>query len=130
MVAWMEHPPTRKVIHVDRDACFASIEQRDNPALAFKTARAFGRTVKVKFADFRLATRSRTSPGTVGEHAQLCLASLHHARSVFPAETGTRLVGATVSKFETPVREDNGLPLFRCAAGRAGAQVPVPAGLA
>jgi DNA polymerase-4 len=33
MVAWMDREPTGKIIHVDVDAFFASVEQRDNPAL-------------------------------------------------------------------------------------------------
>ncbi len=70
--------------------------------------------MKVKFADFRLTTRSSSYPGMVTEHAQLRQAALDLIRVVFPVGKGIRLVGVTVSNFETPVREKSGLPLFGC----------------
>jgi DNA polymerase-4 len=96
-----------------------------------ETTQAFGRTVtvKVKFADFRQVTRSRSFPGAVVAHAQLRQASLDLVRLVFPPEKGIRLVGVTVSNFETPMGEDNGLPLFGFAVGRADAQASVLARL-
>jgi len=33
MVRWMDREPTRKVVHVDMDPFFESVEQRDDPAL-------------------------------------------------------------------------------------------------
>jgi DNA polymerase-4 len=94
-----------------------------------ETAGAFGRTVtvKVKFADFRQVTRSRSYPGVVVAHEQLRQASLDLIRLVLPAEKGIRLVGVTVSNFEAPVRADDGLPLFGSAVDRADARVSVPA---
>ena len=64
-------------------------------------AQAFGRTmtVKVKYFDFRNITRSRSRPDLVASHAALRAASLDLIRSVLPTETGTRLVGGTVSNF-------------------------------
>jgi DNA polymerase-4 len=96
-----------------------------------ETARAFGRTVtvKVKFADFRQVTRSRSYPGVVAEHIQLRQASLDLIRSVFPPEKGIRLVGVTVSNFEAPLHEDRGLPLFGFSADTADPQAPIPAEL-
>ena len=82
-------------------------------------------TLKVKFADFRQVTRSRSYPGAVAEHAQLRQASVDLIRSVFPPEKGIRLVGVTVSNFEAPLREDDGLPLFGSAVCSADALVPV-----
>lgn len=78
-------------------------------------AQAFGRTVtvKVKFADFQLITRSRTQPRIVDTQADLRDASLALIRSVLPTEKGIRLVGVTVSNFERPVGADGeALPLF------------------
>ncbi len=76
-------------------------------------AQAFGRTVtvKVKYADFRLITRSRSHPLPVATREQLFRASLDLIRSVFPPETGIRLVGVTVSNFGA-VEERPPLPLF------------------
>ncbi len=78
-------------------------------------ARAYGRTVtvKVKYADFRQITRSRSQPDAVADHEALRRASLALIRSVLPAEQGIRLVGVTVSNFAAPsVAEDTPLPLF------------------
>ncbi len=77
-------------------------------------AGAFGRTVtvKVKFADFRQVTRSRSYPVAVTAHEHLRHASLELIRSVLPPELGIRLVGVTVANFEVSSREDRGLPLF------------------
>lgn len=86
-----------------------------------ETAGIFGRTVtvKVKFADFRQVTRSRSYPGAVVERATLHRASLDLIRLVLPAEKGIRLVGVTVSNFEAPGHGDDGLPLFGFAGGGA-----------
>ena len=78
-------------------------------------AQAFGRTVtvKVKYHDFQIITRSRTQNGLVNSHQLLREASLALIRSVLPAEKGIRLVGVTVSNFDRP-EEPAGpmLPLF------------------
>jgi DNA polymerase-4 len=65
-------------------------------------AHAFGRTVtvKIKYADFRQATRSRTLPSLVGSQESLREISIGLVRSVFPLSIGVRLVGVTVSHFE------------------------------
>jgi DNA polymerase-4 len=75
-------------------------------------ARAFGRTltVKVKFADFRQITRSRSHTAVLAEQEQLRQTSLDLIRSVYPPRTGIRLVGVTVSNFESG--EPGNLPLF------------------
>ena len=65
-------------------------------------ARRFGRTVtvKIKYADFRQATRSRTLNTRVSSRDGLRDVSLGLVRSVFPPELGIRLVGVSVSGFE------------------------------
>jgi DNA polymerase-4 len=69
-------------------------------------ARAFGRTVtvKIKYADFRQATRSRTLPATVTSQETLRSVSIELVRTVFPPAKGIRLVGVTLSSFETADR--------------------------
>ncbi len=66
-------------------------------------ARAFGRTVtvKIKYADFQLCTRSRTLPAQVTSQDSLRDVSIDLVRTVFPPAKGIRLVGVTVSSFET-----------------------------
>ena len=73
-------------------------------------AQAFGRTVtvKVKFADFRQITRSRSQPAAIAAQEALRQASLDLVRSIYPPRAGIRLVGVTVSGFGS--REE--LPLF------------------
>ncbi|WP_174292427.1 DNA polymerase IV, partial [Sphingomonas bacterium] len=89
-------------------------------------AKAFGRTVtvKIKFGDFRQITRSRSHPGAVADHAALRQASLDLVRSIYPPETGIRLVGVTVSNFDAPSRERHEpLPLFESTSATADASV-------
>ncbi|WP_375381097.1 DNA polymerase IV [uncultured Sphingomonas sp.] len=83
-------------------------------------AQAFGRTVtvKVKFGDFRQITRGRSHAGAVADQPTLRQSSLDLVRSIYPPETGIRLVGVTVSNFEAPVSGNSEpLPLFGTAAG-------------
>jgi DNA polymerase-4 len=77
-------------------------------------AGAYGRTVtvKVKFADFRQITRSRSHGRAVADQAQLHQASLDLIRSIYPPRKGIRLVGVTVSNFDAASGEVAGLPLF------------------
>ena len=65
-------------------------------------ARTFGRTVtvKIKYADFQQATRSRTLPAIITSQEALRATSVGLVRSVFPLAKGVRLVGVTLSGFE------------------------------
>ena len=62
----------------------------------------FGRTVtvKIKYADFRQATRSRTLSAPVASRELLHSVSRTLVRSVFPPTLGIRLVGVTMSGFD------------------------------
>ena len=58
-----------------------------------------GRTVtlKVKYADFRQITRSRTGPASIATQAELEQLALALLGPVFPATKGIRLLGLTLS---------------------------------
>ena len=75
---------------------------------------SFGRTVtvKIKFADFQIITRSKTHVGIVDTHRLLRDLSSALVRSVLPVEKGIRLVGVTVSNFEIQQVNQRDLPLF------------------
>ncbi|WP_010217936.1 DNA polymerase IV [Sphingomonas sp. PAMC 26621] len=77
-------------------------------------AEAYGRTVtvKVKYNDFQQITRSRTYPGPIDTAAKLSAASAELIRSVLPPTKGIRLVGVTVSTFDTLGDGAAALPLF------------------
>ena len=65
-------------------------------------SQVFGRTVtvKIKYADFRQATRSRTLAAPVASRELLHSLSRALVRSVFPPAIGVRLVGVTMSGFD------------------------------
>jgi len=65
--------------------------------------RAFGQTVtvKIKYADFRHVTRSRTLHAPVITRRQLHEVSVSLVRSIYPVTMGIRLVGVSLSKFGT-----------------------------
>ena len=62
---------------------------------------AFGRTVtvKIKYADFRQVTRSRTLPAIITSQETLRNMSIGLVRVVFPPANGIRLLGVTLSSF-------------------------------
>ncbi len=57
-------------------------------------------TVKVKYADFRQITRSRSCPAPVGSAEDLSRISLDLLRPCFPPPRGIRLLGVTLSSLE------------------------------
>jgi DNA polymerase IV len=57
-------------------------------------------TVKIKYADFRQVTRSRTLPAMITSQETLQNVSIDLVRTVFPPAKGIRLLGVTLSSFE------------------------------
>jgi nucleotidyltransferase/DNA polymerase involved in DNA repair len=79
-----------------------------------ETNRWFGRTVTVKlrYADFRTITRSRTWAGPVASRAELATISLELMRDVFPLAKPVRLLGVTVSTLDAMESRDPAQPSF------------------
>ncbi|MBO9714552.1 DNA polymerase IV [Sphingomonas sp.] len=93
----------------------AGVERMADEVWAWcEKAGAFGRTVtvKIKYADFRIVTRSRSFPTIVASRSQLRDTSRDLVRLVLPTDHGIRLVGVTVSSFEATPVETTTLPLF------------------
>ena len=80
------------------------VSQADEVWRWCEKAGAFGRTVtvKIKYADFQQATRSRTLAQPVTAQAPLRQVSIELVRSTFPPHKGIRLLGVTLSNFEGP----------------------------
>ena len=69
-------------------------------------------TVKIKWADFQISTRSRSMAMTIDTRETLHELALGLIRSVFPPNKGVRLVGVTLSNFQAQsVSEAAELPL-------------------
>ena len=86
-------------------------------------AKAYGRTVtvKVKFADFRQVTRSRSFPTLIARHDLLLQACVALVRTLLPTAKGIRLLGVTVSNFDhAPADAADDLPLFGIAETAGG----------
>lgn len=58
-------------------------------------------TVKIKYADFRIVTRSRTASRPISSRELLHETSLALVRSIYPVTIGIRLVGVSVSNFSS-----------------------------
>ncbi len=88
-------------------------------------ARARTVTVKIKWADFQQATRSRSLPSAVADHETLRRTSLDLIRSVYPPRKGIRLVGVTLSNFDQEIAlkdEQLGLGLDPASTAQAMAE--------
>jgi DNA polymerase-4 len=59
-------------------------------------------TVKVKYADFRLITRSRSAAGPLASQAELIDAGLALLRPLFPPVKKVRLLGVSLSNLDDP----------------------------
>jgi DNA polymerase-4 len=83
-------------------------------------------TVKIKWADFQQATRSRSLPSPVSDHQTLRQTSLDLIRSVYPPRLGIRLVGVTLSNFDREIAlrdEQLGLGFDASCVNQPAAQV-------
>jgi DNA polymerase-4 len=70
-------------------------------------------SVKVKFADFRQITRSRSFPTAIACDDLLRQASVDLIRTLLPVNKGVRLLGVTVSNFAQEAADAaDTLPLF------------------
>ena len=58
-------------------------------------------TVKIKYADFRQITRSRSCVEPIGSQKALEEIGLELLRTHFPPPLGVRLLGVTISNLET-----------------------------
>jgi DNA polymerase-4 len=64
-------------------------------------------TLKVKYADFRQITRSRSGPAPVASRAELAEIASALLAPLLPAQKPVRLLGLSLSNLgETPVRLD------------------------
>jgi DNA polymerase-4 len=63
-------------------------------------------TVKIKWADFQLSTRSRSMESAIQTRHGLYEVALDLIRSVFPPPKGVRLVGVTLSNFRSQSGEE------------------------
>lgn len=77
------------------------LEMADDVWVWCEKNRSFGATVtvKIKYTDFQIITRSRTVTAPIATHDRLRDISLSLVRSVYPVSKGIRLVGVAVSKF-------------------------------
>ena len=60
-------------------------------------------TVKIKWADFQISTRSRSMETAIATRDKLHEVALDLIRSVFPPPKGVRLVGVTLSNFRSQI---------------------------
>ena len=69
-------------------------------------------TVKLRWADFQQATRSRTLPVPVAGRAELVGIALELVRGLYPLTRKVRLLGVTVSNFDQGTEMTPGQPSF------------------
>jgi DNA polymerase-4 len=72
-------------------------------------------TVKVKYADFQIITRSRTLDHPVSSRAELEHTSVELVRQIFPLEKRVRLLGVSLSNMG--IRGDEPLPTPQLTLG-------------
>ncbi len=78
-------------------------------------------TVKVKYADFEQITRSRTLPEVLASRPEFIAVSRDLVAGVFPLRKPIRLLGVSMSNFQTAIRQDRPqrrFALFSCVRRR------------
>ena len=88
-------------------------ELSDRVYTRIKKANAFGRTLtlKVKFADFTQITRSNTVPSVISKKSEIKLVASDLMRHCFEEGMKIRLLGITLSNFESDIEEEQQLTL-------------------
>ena len=66
-------------------------------------------TVKIKYADFQIVTRSRTLTAPVASREELARTSVELVRTIFPLEKRVRLLGVSLSNMSE--RTDEAAPV-------------------
>jgi DNA polymerase-4 len=74
---------------------------RERSGISGRTA-----TVKIKYADFELITRSRTYARPISSRIELAEAGRELAASVLPLRKPVRLLGVAMSNFDIPVLDN------------------------
>jgi DNA polymerase-4 len=69
-------------------------------AMTNKGTRGRTVTLKVKFADFELISRSRTLTGVVGSRNEFEIVSAELLKALFPMQKAVRLLGVSMSGFK------------------------------
>jgi DNA polymerase-4 len=64
-------------------------------------------TVKIKWQDFQIFTRSRTLPTIIADRETLRACSVALLRSTYPLRTSVRLIGVTLSQFQKEADDDD-----------------------
>jgi DNA polymerase-4 len=64
-------------------------------------------TLKVKYSDFKVMTRSRTAPVPLADRSEMRDATRSLLKPIFPVEKGIRLLGVSLSSFGSETQRRN-----------------------
>jgi DNA polymerase-4 len=101
LVAWEEVAPALQPVFAKVWAAYR------RHSLAARTV-----TVKIKYANFRLITRSRSGAEAITSQASFEQVSLDLLHPLFPPPRGVRLLGVTLSNFDASPAEENRQTVF------------------